>query len=803
MTKANYYASSSVPASIESRNRKEEIKRRNIVPSGKRKKGYTIGPFKISGEYRIGAGITSNDFIWKDANADKGGVPGEKNYRYLWGKDRYNTFDRKIYSGVKFNIDSNFESSSPWSIHSQIAIDPWTFVGVAEVNAPRSRSIDASGNVTVHSPPADWAHIKLKYWSGSNTTIDEVYRSDNGNIVNVPEIKVHKGRTPLTWASGAGEDWTGNGIDDHWGQFEISPSGIDYMYRPLRELFITYKGSNFTSTLFPMAYQDKAYTSDDPLRLSNNHLWWEESPWIESFQPSRQYTRPHHPIERARWIRRFAFVARDSQLQRLTFLRGISLKSYPGANTSFDFTAASPMSLWDKYTDANSIEDALRFKWSPLDKLTLGIISTGKFGLNGGSLEGENYLTGTDYNYKLTNNTKLFGEIASTYTRFEEADGYNYTYRGYAFMQGIKFNEGKFYWAYLDKRFYPGLSNYRYTRWDPYYSRHIHFFNLNPEDEAVRIGDSIDTGRQVVGFKYKKDFMNKSEKLLFDFRNTHKDSGEYIESIFRTETTSKLNNKLILKALLWYKDLPRTHQGFDPLINTKNVYYLTDYFSDRDEPIRNQNVAGGKNPSIGHFSIGAKYDFTNWFSFIPIYELTNDPGIFPRSLLSTSWYEDELVNGRWYDKMVPTLYDQGFFDSPPYDYYSIMKLKTLFYLGENLNLVLTYTKNTNKYEAGIDDNINHFGFEVNYRPRRKWRLWVKYVYSKFIDLYRQVKDGSISYNGHNNLFLGARYLIDKDQYFDIMFCRKCLFKCFFTNSASSTYYCDVHISHPCHLIISK
>jgi len=729
----------------------------------------TSGWFKVSGEYRISAGFTSDDVIWKDANADKQGVPGEKNYRYLWGKNRYNAFDRKIYSEVKVNIDSDFEPSSPWSLHSQIAIDPWTFIGVAEVDAPRSRSIDSSGGITTHSPPADWVHIKLKYWSGSNTTIDEVYRSDNGNIVNLPEIKVNDGHTPLTWATGAGEDWTMNGSDDHWGQFEVSSSDIDYMYRPLRELFITYTENNFTSTLFPFAYQDKAYTSDDPLKLSNNHLWWEESPWIEEFQPSVQYTRTNNPIERARWVRRYAFVAKDSDLQRLTFLRGFSIESYPSANTTLNFTAASPMSLWDKYTDANSIEDAFRFKWIPFDKIALGFISTAKLGLNSGSLEGENYLWGTDYNYKLAKDFELFGEAASTYTRFEEADGYDYAYQGYAFTQGIKFTNGKFFWAYMNKQFYPGLSNYRYTRRDPYYSRHIHFFDLNPEDEAVRIGDSIDIGRQVVGLKYEKDFRDKKDHILFDFRNAHKDSGKYIESIFRTESTSKLNNRLTIKTLTWYKSLPKTHAGLDPLINTKNVYYLTDYFSDRDEPIQNQNILDGKDPSIGHFSIGAKYDFANWFSLIQIYERTNDPGIFPRALLSTSWYENDLVDGRWYDKMVPALYDQGFFDLPPYSYYSILKLKALLYLGKNLNFVFTYTKNTDKYEAGIDDNINHFGVEIEYHPRKEWKLWVKYIYSRFIDLYRQVNGEGINYDGHNNLFLGARYTINQDQYFDIMF----------------------------------
>ncbi len=747
--------------------RLEEIRK----PSLEEEAPLQAGPFRISGEYEVRLGFTSKDVIWKEADANRQGVPAEKNWRFLWGNMGYNTFDPRIYSSLSLNVETK---TQPWKFHSKIVIDPWTFIGVARIDSPRSRSIDTSGGITVHSPATDWAHLKLKYWSNASSCIDEIYRSEQGNIVRVPEIKVNDGRTSFAWGTGAGEDWNSDGTDDHWGQFRVDSQDIDYMYRPFREVVLQYASEELDFQLFPIAYEDKAYTSDDPLILSNNHYWWEESAWLDYYSPSVQYTRTNFPIERGRWMKRFSFVSKDSNFQRLTFLRGFSFNFYPDSRSSFDFVLVSPLSLWDDYRTANSVEGALRFKYSPTEKLTLGFLNTNKLGLNSGSLEARNHVWGIDFRYKFDEDTQWFGEFATSFTSFEEADDYDYDYQGYAYMQGLSFKKAKFYWAYLDDKFYPGLTSYRYTRQDLFFSRHIHFFDLYPDDEAFRIGNSIDVGRQVVGLRYEDNFLNRRLHLLFDLRNVHKDSGKYIETISRLETTAEINPRLTMKTLFWYKDLPKTHAGLDPLINTKNVYYLTDYFSDCDEPVRNPEVVDGKDPSIGHFSLGFKYEPFEWLSFIPIYERTNDPGDFPRSLLSTSWYEDVFTEGRWYDRMVPTLYDQGFFDLPPYDYYSIVKLKTVIRPYQNLDIILSFTKNTNKYDAGLDDNINHAGLELEYRPSKKWTLWFKYMYTRMIDIYAQIKNkdagiGGVECDGHHNFFAGLRFNIDKDEFLDILF----------------------------------
>jgi len=747
----------------------ESIKRERVREESKHVEKCSSGskfPLKLSGEYRIGLGFDSESgLIWKDANSDKQGVPAEKNWRFLWGDEKYNTFDKKIYSRLQLDLETQFDS--PWRIYTQIVIDPWTFVGVAKVKAARVRSVGINNNfVFAHSPPADYVDMELKYWAGTSRTIDEVYRSYAGLIVNVGEMKANSGQLPEGWAVG--------GVPEEWWpgaffrpEFYVPSSDIEFRYRPVRQMFIEYEGDVLNLRLFPIAYDDQAYTSDDPLRLCNNHVWWEESPWLDKYSPSVVFNRNMGPITEGKWIRRFSFIARDSDLRRLTFLRGMSFNLTTSSRHTLQYTVAVPMSLWDEYLHMDTIEHALRDKYQITPDLTLGFLNTVKLGFHDQSLEGENYVEGIDLEYRWKDIT-LKTEIAQSFSRFKDEKNTR-KFRGNAYYLGLKFPKGRFYWARMDEGFYPGLSNYRYTRQDLFFSRHIHFEKISPENEAIRIGDSIDKGRYVFGFRYNDKFFGDRMDLLFDVRNAHQThTNKYIETISRLETTVNFTPKITMKTLCWYQDLPKTCAGFDPLMYVKTSYMLTDYFSDDDSLIRNPDVEDAKDPSIGHFSVGFQFDITDWFTFIPIYEKTNDPGNFPRGLLNTSWYQDTFKNGAWYDEMVPTLYSQGFFDLPPYDYYSIVRLKGIFRPLDNLKIKLSYTKNSNKYEAGLDDTMNHIGLEVNY-TLNKWDFVFSYIYSKMIDLYQQVNNRGLHYDGHHNFFLGMRYNINDDEFLDILF----------------------------------
>ncbi|MFQ5680834.1 MAG: tetratricopeptide repeat protein [Candidatus Omnitrophota bacterium] len=720
---------------------------------------------KISGEVRSALGINANnDLIWKQANSDYTGVPQEKNWRYLWGDKRHNTFDPKIYDSLK--LDLEVAPSSSLTFFSQIAVDPWTFVGTK----------DAS---TTSTAGGDTVDITFKYWSGDNRTLNEIYRSDKGNIINIEQSKVVDGKTsPLTPA----------GISDWNTSFNsIGQTKVDMRYRPLRKLGLDYKDDFFKLRVFPISDQYEALTSDDPLRLSNNHVWWEESPWLDEYEPSRMFNPDDgtNPTKPGRWIRRLSFVARDSDYNRLTFLRGASLSL---GEDNLKFTLAAPMSLWDNYDNANSVDFASRGKFS-FGNLALGFTATTKLGLDKANLEARNYVLGIDSDWELMQGLHIIKEVAASYTRINEVistadssqsdnayDGAAYTLRlrkDKEVTRGEKterFSTLDLSFTHMEKDFFPGLSNYRYTRSDRFYSRHVSFAELDPKDAEIRLGDGVDRGRRVLSITLYDRLLGDRFEYLISNRYINSDTNKFVENASRLELSGRLNSKLKAKLLGWYLHLPKTRKNEDPLIYAKTSYALSDYFIDNEGFIENTSISEDKNADIGGGGLGLRYKINPQVSLEGIYEYTNDPGDFPRILLADSYVgTSQLKEGILYDNVIPFIYDQSFFDLPPYEYYSIVKSRILFAPTDKLDITLSFTRNSNRFAAGIDDNINHYGLEARYRPTEKTELWAKYIYSRLIDVYRMNKERDIFYEGHHNLFLASKYNIDDNQSLEFLF----------------------------------
>ncbi len=708
---------------------------------------------KISGELRVSMGITSEDFIWKDANGDKIGVPFEKNWRYLWGQDRHNTYDKKIYDSLRINIDTMKESG--FNLYGQIVIDPWTFVGTEDVR------IDSTLG-------GDYADINLKYWSGTRSTINEIYRTNKGNIINLKEIKIkHQRTTPNT----------PTGLTD-WGTAYTSiPTGteIDWQYMPIRKLWVDYANEDktFNGRVFLIADQAQALTSDDPLRLSNNHVYWEESPWLDEYEPSRIFYPDSglRPVKQGRWIRRLSFFAKDSEQDRLTFLRGVSLNGDIFSGSNYNMTVATPMSLWDDYENVTSIPAAFRTKTEITPEFTLGSIYTFKGGMRSDSLEAMNQVLGIDADYSVSPEWNIVAEAAGSKTEVDEANGLKTSYDGFAYSVGIKSEAYKTALTanYMAQDFYPGLSNYRYTRKDQFYSNHIRFSKLPDGDEAISVGDGIDRGRIAANFKTEGNFLNGDLNTKFNFRDVHKDNGKNVETAGRAETTLKMTPQITLKALGGYRKLPKTIAGLDPLFYAKNSYAFTDYYSEDDRLMENSKIIDGKDPSLGNLGLGIRYELMENLALENVYERTNDPQDSPRGLLNNSYVTTETKNGMLLDKMVPFLYDQGFFDLPPYDYYGIYKTKLIYKPFSRLTGILSFTKNDDKHTIGLDENINHIGLELDYKHNEKLSFGFKYIYSKVIDVYRQNKGEGVHYDGHHNIFLNMNYSIDEYQNFMMEF----------------------------------
>ncbi|MCM8770528.1 MAG: hypothetical protein NC936_01490, partial [Candidatus Omnitrophica bacterium] len=386
-----------------------------------------------------------------------------------------------------------------------------------------------------------------------------------------------------------------------------------------------------------------------------------------------------------------------------------------------------------------------------------------------------------DTKFQVLPYTNLFGEFAASTFKVDEANGIETSFDGLAASIGIDFKEPKelekgfyrsrLYVAYLDEGFYPGLSNYRFSRRDdPYWSRNICFGKFNPEDEAIIWGDGIDRARMAVGFNTGIKSLNERLDTRFDLRNVHNDSGDYIETVGRLESTYKVSDKLTSKVLAYYQHLPKTEENIDPIIYTKTMYSITDFFSEDDTHPFNDDIEADKDPSVGSFGVGLKYDLTTTVSLEGIFTRTNDPLDFPRNLLNDFYVTDEIIDGVVYDKVVPFLYDQYYFGLPPYDYYNIYKAKFIWQpWPDKLKLTLSYTKNENKFSTGIDDNVNHIGFELDYTLNKKWDFWAKYTYAKIVDLYELIANDTYLYAGHNNVFLGVRYNLRKDESFTLLF----------------------------------
>jgi hypothetical protein len=723
-----------------------------------------IAPSTMSGEYRIAFGATSDDLIWKDANADYHNMPGVAGWRYLYGKDRHNTYDKAIYSRLKVDFDAHL--TDVISGFGQMVIDPWTFVG--------KKRVDVTG------AKGDSLQIDYKYWSGSRSTINETYRTDRGDIVHIGENKVIDGKTSL--ASYSGLDWNYPGSNT----FEIDNRfEIDRMYVPIRKLWVEYNQEPYKMKAFAMAGQEEALTSSDPMRLSNNKVWWEESPWLDRYDASRVFSRAGNPVKKGQWASNLSYMARDSEDQRLTFLRGASFDASFNNGTTIKAVVAAPRNLWDTYEQASSIPAAIEARTPITDKLTLGVLYTFKGGVHKKSLEAMNNLGAIDGSYQIFDNTELFGQFAGSNMRVKEANDYKNSYTGYAGSFGIK-NQGplttvtggagdnyqlKAMIASMNDKFYPGLSDYGLTRKEFEYAKHIYFDDIKPENQACMFGDGMDVGRNAFNLNAKADFPHSGVNAKLDFRTVYSSGNDHIEDVYRLEGTYKPTDRLTLKGLGFYKRLPKTKAEIDPLINAKSYYSsFTSDFTYEDVWLRNPAIEAGKDPSIGAFSGGLRYDFTNYFTGEGIYERTNDPKDNPRGILNTEWVEDFYQDGIMWDKIVPSLYSQGSFGVPPYDYYNIFKTRFMYQPFDPLKITLRYTYNENKYAMTIDDNATSQGIEVEYKPCPRTTIGFLYQYTRQRDLWKEiVANEGYNFDGHHNIFTAFDYQINQDQHLRIMY----------------------------------
>ncbi|NQT22538.1 MAG: hypothetical protein HQ579_03765, partial [Candidatus Omnitrophica bacterium] len=722
--------------------------------------------FTLKGEYQVGFGIEGSDFLWKKANYNL----NEENTRILSDdalNRRENTFDPAVYSYIRFEIDRPREEG--WSFHSNFDISPWSFIGKSKQ--------------AVVTSDDDVFDIEYKYWSNMGYTVNEVvYSNLRGDSVALPEMKVVDGKVPLITVTSLNTN-----------VLTIPELEIDREFWPFRELWADYKSDNITLKIFPVGMADMAYTSDDPLRLSNHRNYWEESQWLINWQPGHLNSGLATPdFQKGWWDDSLVFSARDSASVFLTSLRGFSL-NLESDKTDLDFTVASPKELWQDYDSFSTFESALRGKYYHADNFKLGFIHTSKLGRNKDEFDAYNYAVGVDASIGLGDNTEVLLAGATSRSEFDRSSStYKTEKRGNSFhvslinssseMAGKNYfglipkDEESFYklrlaLTHMDKGFESILSSFCETRDDAFWSRHLTFRkpfgyyygglygpSLSWDDlKTFRIGDGIDYGRDVVGLRWEgENFLSGNLDVLFDLRNVHDTNGKYIENVTRLETTYKLTPRLTTKLLGIYHDLPKTVAGIDPFVID----------ADSGDNFQNSLVEDGKDPSLKTVSLGTKYDFFDWLDLSFVWEHTNDSTLAydnsPRALLHWTSFTTFSEYDNTFRKEIVGLNHPGEFPLPPYSYFDIFKVGLGLRPKDNLEIYLDYTRNEYKWAHIIDDNVNHIGLEAGYSPSEKIGFYFRYVYSRMKDISELNEDSRVVNRDHHSVFSEMRLRLSKD-----------------------------------------
>ncbi len=734
----------------------------------KEKEGINVSGVNITGEVQARAGFTSENTIWKRANWDL----NEYNYRTLSDiafDKRENTYDSRIYDRLKIKLDTDKEEG--FGFHTNITVDPWSFTG-------------KSDKMTLTGAGGDSAEVELKYWSNTGYTLNEgVCTSQNGDVFNLPEIKVVNGKTrPAT-------------VTSAWGNtFSLPEAKIYREFQPLREFWFDYKQDNLKLRFFPIAYENQALTFDDPLRLSNNRIWWEDSPWLRKWTPGNRNTGVI-PVDfnPGYWDNTLSFFTRDSEGQRLTGLRGFTFEFNPQETTSFVTSVASPKNLWQDYSDMDNLISASRLKQSITERIDLGVTATSRLGYNlnndSNKLDARNYVGAVDLGYEIINGVKTTLEAAHSDSKYNITDSqYETNYQGSAYQfslfgrfsgesimdtkfgyEGIKpsedekfFTKFRFLASRMDDSFDQPLSSYVETRDDEWWGRHLHFREpfkhyyqgegqlLSWDDvKSSKIGTGLDIGRQVLGLRVESTLWDKKVDNLFDVRNVHSTDDKFLENVIRDELTWKATDKLTLKGFGIYQKMPKTVTGVDSFVFDPRTRRYFD----------NSLIQGGKDASLDTGSLGLEYKFFEWMALNGIWEYTNDHSAnyenFPRGLLNggnRSYLFSE--NGNTYRDVRNWLYDQQYFPQPPYHHYNIFKSGLRLDPLKDLQVYLDYTKNEYKYAGPIDDNMNHVGIEFVYTPIEKIGIFLRYTYSRWKDLDKITQNLT---EGHHNVFTEFTY----------------------------------------------
>jgi hypothetical protein len=743
---------------------------------------------KVHGRVRLAMGLdTSGDATFTRAHADL----NERNWRILSdeGLNHFsNTYDPAIYSSLRLVVDAAVLPAV--SMHLLLVADPWSYTG-------------KSKPVELETAWHDRVKVQYYSWGNSGYTINRTIPTlKNGVTAGLREIKVIKGNIVPPVTMGVNNT---NGAGTAWDSLDIPEMKLHNTFQPVREAWVDVKpDERFSMRVFPMAYQDQAPTSDDPLRLSNNKTYWEESPWLHQWQQGivNQPLWGVYDFTKGYWDRSLAFYTRDSSGQRLTALRGVTVKVRPEYETTIEGTIATPKTLWQNYDEYTALPASLRVKRFFSDDFYLGSTLNMHRGYTElkHKLDAENYVESIDAGVTPVPGVKLLAQASRSQSKLDKAtpeyttkregaayyaslelssDRFDMLKKDYYALQPAKGAEGfyktRLYYGRMEENFQSSLSNYHETRDDSAWSRNLTFYpaiyrnmpgNEPTTAEADQMpfayGNGIDYGRQAFGLRGDVAFNDGKLKGLGDVRRVQTVKGKSIETVSRTQWTYKTTDKLTTELMLLHHSLPKTKYHEDPLI------------SDGDSGLHlvNENIEAGMDPSMSTGAVSARYELTDWAAVNGVFTRTNDAlatDNFPRGIFNSSSFITYRENGQTYRRGYPFLYSQGYFDMPPYEYHDIVKTGLLLKPSDIWEIYLDYTRNPNKFAGNIDDNVNHFGIETSFVPTKQLGFFARYTFTKWYDINRLLNGHELDYQGFNNVYLEARYLAPRDNKFTVMY----------------------------------
>ncbi|NQT22356.1 MAG: hypothetical protein HQ579_02840 [Candidatus Omnitrophica bacterium] len=707
---------------------------------------------KIRGTYGASFGITAEEFLWKEANGDW----QEKNWRYISGDLDENTYDPRIFDRYQLEIET--DTNTPFNAYTEIVMDPWSFTGI--------------GSETVYNAWGDRVDVKYKYWENTGKTINETFRTYNGNFISTSEQKVIQNKVTADRVN-SGLIWQPGNPPPPFFLSTNRSVEIDSFFRPVRRLWVEYNEEPVYIKVFPIADQREALTTDDPLHLSNNHVYWAPSPWLFSYDPGMRLS---VGVQDAKWNWDLAWFAEDSNRRYLTYLRGITLGYECKDVATIDATVAAPMTPWQYYGEVDNVPAAIRLKFFPFENLQVGSTYTARMGFDKKILRAANQALGFDVAYRWFPRMDLYGQYVGTYNAIEhpnELEHANYVHQenwdhGGKFGMKTSFDmtdnyrfKYDTYFAFMGRDFLAALADYKDTRADREWGRHIWFDPISVEDEEIRIGNGIDINRYVFGFNFRANIIQRLFDLYVNFRNVHaSDTSDFVENVFRLEGVSNPVPNLQLKGLFLNRVYPDSIGDFDPIFRDRY----------RDEFLRNYMVLDGQEVVVNTFSTGAKLDMLDGkLSVYGIYEATNDPQDFPRGILNSVAYSTLVTTetvAQDFNRLINQVYNQNIFDLPPYEYYNIWKAVVTIKPTEDLRIRYEHVTNGNRnYAALYDNNHTHDSIEVSQKVLKNVTIDAGYSRSKIINLRRAIDTNAVDmqYEPHHNIYAQMRVNFKKGQ----------------------------------------